>query len=175
MGNPRTEVVGSTLQAISTGPMLSPNEIATIFDATDRTGRLSRAHRAALLDWYEEQSGGPAAMASWVARPPVSAFDPSYLEGVIAEDRLEKLIAGSSPSRKEIEQWQELRMRESAENDGDELHSIFVWPIQDDRGRHRFVAALHRDPYVPERILGVFEAPEGVSDALPAGGWLEWV
>jgi len=66
-------------------------------------------------------------------------------------------------------------MRESAEGDGDELHSIFVWPIQDDRGRERFVAALHRDPYVAERILGLFETPGEVSGSLPSGGWLEWI
>jgi hypothetical protein len=153
--------------------MLNPTDVAAIFDRIDRTGRLSRAHHTALLHWYESCSGAPAAMASWVARPPVSAFHPSYLEGAIPEARLDELIAGSPPSAQEVEQWQELRMRSSAENDGDDLHSIFVWPIHDARGRRRFVAVLHRDPYVPERILGVFEDPEGFNRALPAGGWLE--
>jgi hypothetical protein len=153
----------------------SRSDLAAVFDEVEQTGSCSPAAVELLLQWYDDRSGGPAALATWVERPLSTEFSPAEMEGTLPETRIDELLAGSPPSPAEVRLWQELRMNRAKVDDGDELHSVFAWMLEDSQGRERLLAVLHRDPYTVKRVLGLFVSLDEIAAALPADGELTWL
>jgi len=154
--------------------VLTPAELAAIFDEQDSRGALSAPSRAALTRLFEQIDADPVQVGCLVCRPDPSEFDPAVLAGRIPKPRLEALASrASEPTSEEIARWQIIRMARANEG-GPGMYAVYGWQVADDRGRVRILVTLHVDEGEFEGVAGLFYSAEDAATSLSRFGNFAW-
>jgi len=154
--------------------VLTPAELAAIFDEQDSRGSISASSQVALTWLYEQIDADPVRSGCLVCRPDPSEFDPALLAGRIPKPRLDTLAARTSdPTGEEIARWQIIRMARASEG-GPGMYAVYAWQVADDRGRLRILVTLHVDAGEFEGVAGLFYTQEDAATSLSRFGNFEW-